>query len=98
MGFIGFTRGRQTEQAVASGNVYTDEKPREFYSQESAPGSDSDDRSLEAKEEAEVQRHPNQITQNAELGVQKAEAAALVWTKTSLYLTFAWSVDDPSHA
>ncbi|OAA40285.1 Major facilitator superfamily domain, general substrate transporter [Metarhizium rileyi] len=50
----------------------------------------SDNLSLEEKNEREVQKHPQQVTANAELGVQKAEAAALVWTKKILYCTYAW--------
>lgn len=32
----------------------------------------------------------DQVTQDAQLGVKKAEAAALVWSKKTLYLTYAW--------
>jgi hypothetical protein len=46
--------------------------------------------SLEEKSEKEAIEHPNEITQDAQLGVQKAEATALVWSKTALYATYAW--------
>lgn len=52
--------------------------------------SDSDTLSLEARNEKEVQLHPNQVTQNADVGVQKAEAAALVWGKKAVWLTYGW--------
>jgi len=52
-------------------------------------GSDSDTLSLEARNEKEVQTHPDQVTQSAELGVQKAEAAALVWGKKTVWATYA---------
>lgn len=57
-----------------------------------ATGSDSDDLSLEAQNEKELDLHPDQVTQNADTGVQKAEAAALVWPKWAVYATYAWYV------
>lgn len=56
------------------------------------PPSDSDSSrlSLEAQDEKEIQAHPDQITANAALGVQKAEAAALVWPKWAVYATYGW--------
>lgn len=50
----------------------------------------SDTVSLEEKNEREIIEHPNEITQDAQIGVQKAEATALVWSKTALYATYAW--------
>jgi hypothetical protein len=46
--------------------------------------------SLEARNEKEIQQHPNEVTANAHLGVQKAEAAALVWSKKAVWATYAW--------
>jgi hypothetical protein len=57
----------------------------------------TDTNSLEARNEIEVQQHPDQITADAHIGVQKAEAAALVWGKTALFLTYAWCVSTPSN-
>ncbi|CAN8098833.1 unnamed protein product [Discula destructiva] len=56
------------------------------------PISDSDSSrvSLEARDEKEIQAHPDQVTATAEPGVQKAEAAALVWPKWAVYGTYAW--------
>ncbi|KAJ5153225.1 uncharacterized protein N7482_009703 [Penicillium canariense] len=53
------------------------------------PG-DVDAQSLEERNEREVHEHPDEITHNAQIGVQKAEAIALVWSKTALYATYAW--------
>lgn len=46
--------------------------------------------SLEQLDEQEINAHPDQITAGAALGVQKAEAAALVWPKWAVYCTYAW--------
>ncbi|GIJ87974.1 hypothetical protein Asppvi_006890 [Aspergillus pseudoviridinutans] len=50
----------------------------------------SDTPSLEEKNEREIIEHPDEITQDAQIGVQKAEATALVWSTTALYATYAW--------
>ncbi|RDW93993.1 putative siderochrome-iron transporter [Aspergillus mulundensis] len=57
------------------------------------PESDSDpssDSSIFARNEKEVEQNPDKITQDAHLGVQKAEAAAMVWSKKAVYATYAW--------
>ncbi|KAH8788616.1 MFS transporter [Diaporthe sp. PMI_573] len=46
--------------------------------------------SLEEINEKEIQANPDHVTAGAALGVQKAEAAALVWPKWALYATYAW--------
>ncbi|KAJ5507328.1 hypothetical protein N7527_009471 [Penicillium freii] len=46
--------------------------------------------SLEERNERELLEHPHEVTQEAQVGVQKAEATALVWSKTALYATYAW--------
>lgn len=46
--------------------------------------------SLEQLDEKEVNAHPDQVTAGAALGVQKAEAAALVWPRWAVYCTYAW--------
>ena len=54
-------------------------------------GSDSDDTlSLEAQNEKETKLHPDEVTRNADTGIQKAEAAALVWPMWAVYCTYAW--------
>lgn len=59
---------------------------------EISAGTDTDSSrlSLEARNEKEIQQHPNQVTADAHLGVQKAEAAALVWSKKAVWATYAW--------
>jgi MFS family permease len=46
--------------------------------------------SLEEVNEKEIQANPDHVTSGAALGVQKAEAAALVWPKWALYATYGW--------
>lgn len=55
-------------------------------------GSDQSRLSLEAQNEKEVEAHPDEVTKDAQLGVQKVEAAALVWSKQAVYATYAWWV------
>jgi hypothetical protein len=50
----------------------------------------SDTQSLEERNERQVQDNPNEITHDAQIGVQKAEATALVWSRTALYAVYAW--------
>ncbi|KAL4880521.1 major facilitator superfamily domain-containing protein [Aspergillus karnatakaensis] len=52
--------------------------------------SDSSDLDLFARNEKEIEQNPDQVTRDAHLGVQKAEAAALVWNKKAVYATYAW--------
>ncbi|EXJ81025.1 hypothetical protein A1O3_07313 [Capronia epimyces CBS 606.96] len=51
---------------------------------------DSDGLSLEEQNEKEVIQNPNRVTEHAQLGVQKAEAVALVWPKAAVYATYLW--------
>ncbi|KAF4959779.1 hypothetical protein FSARC_10629 [Fusarium sarcochroum] len=53
-------------------------------------GTSSDGLSLEEKNEKEVIENGAHITTDAQIGIQKAEAAALVWSKTTVYITYAW--------
>ncbi|OQD86624.1 hypothetical protein PENANT_c007G07395 [Penicillium antarcticum] len=41
-------------------------------------------------DEKELALHPDQVTEGAELGQQKAEAAALVWSRSALVGIYAW--------
>ncbi|KAI9374332.1 major facilitator superfamily domain-containing protein [Aspergillus egyptiacus] len=52
--------------------------------------SDSSDLDLSARNEKEVELHPDRVTEDAHLGVKKAEAAAMVWSKKAVYATYAW--------
>lgn len=38
----------------------------------------------------ELAQHPDEVTEGAELGQQKAEAAALVWGRPALVGIYAW--------
>lgn len=96
MGVLDNIRGRDTSQLNAA--VYRSE-PADVPVEQKSPGhtqdmiaSDSDTLSLEARNEKEVQLNPDQITANAELGVQKAEAVTLVWSKRTVYAVYAWWV------
>lgn len=60
--------------------------------QEHQTGS-SDTESLEQRNEREILERPNQVTQDAQPGIQKAEATALVWSSKALYSTYAWYVN-----
>lgn len=51
---------------------------------------ESSDLSLFAQNEKEVEQNPDQVTQNAHVGVQKAEATTLVWPKQAVYASYAW--------
>lgn len=60
---------------------------------ETGPSSSgSETLSLEAQNDKDIQQNPDQVTRDAQLGVQKAEAAALVWSKKAVYATYAWWV------
>jgi hypothetical protein len=74
--------GADTEKGEQHSNIATD-----TYDSDS-----TDTNSLEARNEREVQQHPDQVTADAHVGVQKAEAAALVWGRPALLFTYAWSV------
>jgi len=92
MGFIPTIRLRKNT-GVASQVGGFDSDQHEPPLQDSS-ASDSDTLSLEARNEKEVQLHPNEITRHADLGVKKAEAAALVWGKKTVWATYAWYVAD----
>lgn len=53
-------------------------------------GSDADTLSLEARNEKEVRDHPDDVTSSAQEGVQKIEAAALIWGQKTVYAIYAW--------
>lgn len=90
MGVFDVIRGRQDSQIVADLEVTEDS--HEPKNDLETPPSDSEDRrlSLEAANEKNIEQHPDEITKNAHAGVQKAEAAALVWSKKAVILTYVW--------
>lgn len=90
MGVLDLVRGRNNTN-VASGVVVTEDQQHREKSPLQNPDSDSNDRSsLEARAEREIELNPGQVTEGADLGVQKAEAAALVWSKKALIGIYAW--------
>lgn len=58
--------------------------------QEAYSSGDDSRMSLEARDEVEIKKHGNVITDHAALGVKKAEAAALVWSRKAVLLTYGW--------
>ncbi|OQO06515.1 hypothetical protein B0A48_08298 [Cryoendolithus antarcticus] len=79
-------RDGSTASAAANDNVHASKEDPHFVHSDS----DSDTLSLGARNEKEVREHPNTITVDALPGQQKAEAAALVWSKRAVYCTYAW--------
>ncbi|KAJ5631994.1 MFS general substrate transporter [Penicillium lividum] len=47
-----------------------------------------DSAKLESTSQAET--HPDEVTKEAQIGVQKAEAAAIVWSKKAVYIIYGW--------
>lgn len=45
--------------------------------------------SLESPQKQPFRRPSEEVTQGAQLGIRKAEAAALAWSKKTAYLTYA---------
>jgi MFS family permease len=82
--FRGLTDTRTVQEAAQSDDHNKETGP------DSSSVSDSDTLSLEQQNEKEVQLHGNEVTKGAQLGVQKAEAAALVWPKAAVYATYGW--------
>ncbi|KAK0881488.1 Siderochrome iron transporter 2 [Friedmanniomyces endolithicus] len=89
MGFIPTIRLRKNAGVAAQVGGFDSDQHEPPLQDSSA--SDSDTLSLEARNEKEVQLHPNEITRHADLGVKKAEAAALVWGKKTVWATYAWT-------
>ena len=92
MGVLDMVRGRDNTAAVSDLAGTEDHRPKNSSPEENldTSGSDSDRKSLEARNEKEIELHPGQITEGAQLGIQRAEAAALVWSKKALIITYAW--------
>lgn len=62
-------------------------KPRE----EPTPDiSDGEVPALEMRDEKEAVERPDEINLNAKAGLQKAEAAALIWQKKTVICLLAW--------
>ncbi|KAL1846833.1 Siderochrome iron transporter 2 [Paecilomyces lecythidis] len=91
MGVFDLVKGRHDHHLAAA--VSESEAPQQSKDDAHVhdhSASDSETLSLEEREAREIEKHPDQITKNAQLGVQKAEAAALVWPKKVVYGAYAW--------
>lgn len=86
MGVMDMLRHGRREQAIAENREFSEKGANVSGSSDS----ESDNLSLEARDQKEVLENPNQVTADAQLGVQKAEAAALVWSKKAVYMTYGW--------
>ena len=90
MGILELVRTRdengKTSQAFVPPEVKNQAQEPSAHDVETPPDSDS----LERQDEKEVLEHPNEINANAHLGLQKAEAAALVYTKKAVIGIYAW--------
>lgn len=85
MGVFDVFRGRQDSQVVEDLHV-SEHEPKDLQALD-----DTRERtSLEARNEKAIEQHPDEVTENAYRGVKQAEAAALVWSKKAVYLTYAW--------
>ncbi|PYH80539.1 MFS general substrate transporter [Aspergillus uvarum CBS 121591] len=71
-------RGRKTNHVVE------DLGPADDHASQDTPSEEL------ARAEKEAQEHPEEVTRDAPIGVKKAEAAALVWTKKAIIITYAW--------
>ncbi|KKY13218.1 putative siderochrome-iron [Diplodia seriata] len=93
MGILDNVRGRK-DAVVAEAAVQPAQpppyEPKADYTVEHPSDTNSDTLSLEARNEREVEKHPDEVTKNVDQGVQKVEAAALVWTKKTVYCIYAW--------
>lgn len=92
MGILDLVRGRNDSRHannIAQTGVDNEGKNPADVSADLAV-SDSDNLSLEARNDKEIREHPDQITVEAQPGIRKAEAAAMVWSKPAVYCTYAW--------
>lgn len=60
------------------------------YDPESPPTSDGSHAGDTFDDEKELAQHPDSVTEGAQLGQQKAEAAALAWSWPALVGIYAW--------
>lgn len=82
-------RSERIERHVLGGTEATGKADEAAAAQEPPSGASSQ-LDLADKNEKEVELNGNQVTATAELGVQKAEAAALVWPRWAMYSTYGW--------
>ena len=87
MGFFDKLRSSSRADSAETSPSQNDAEKHDIKDSAYGTDTDSDRLSLDERNEKEVQLHPDQITQNAQSGQQKAEAVALVWSKPALYAT-----------
>lgn len=93
MGVFDVIRGRKDSQVVEDLGYSESHEPKSLGGVPEAPPMESNERlSLEERNERNIQLHPDEVTKDAHLGVQKAEATAMVWSKPALFSTYAWYV------
>lgn len=91
MGVIDTIAGRNDNGRMSKPFVPDDATKQEPISNEiQTSPTDSDNISLEQLDEREVQLNPDQINTKAEAGLQKAEAAALVYGPNTVLAIYAW--------
>lgn len=92
MGFFDNLKSHRAGGHVAGPTSTTNEVEKDAFdnTHDGQYETDSDTLSLEARNEKEVELNPDHITANAQMGQQKAEAAALVWPKWAVYATYGW--------
>lgn len=87
MGLLDNIRVRNDNARVSRSFVEDDSQRDAAVSAETLDAS-----SLEWRDEKELQAHPDVVNDNAQAGLKKAEASALVWSKTTVYVIYAWWV------
>ncbi|KAJ5915846.1 hypothetical protein N7454_010987 [Penicillium verhagenii] len=94
MGAIDIIRGRdengRTSKSFVPPPVYEDDSGAQEETGKEISAVPAGEESLEWHDEKEVQSHPDQINSNADIGLQKAEAAALVYTKKVVLGIYGW--------
>ncbi|KAL1878688.1 Siderochrome iron transporter 2 [Diaporthe australafricana] len=97
MGFLDkFKKPHDTNVVTSTehdGSPAADAKNEHDVEQPRVPESDTNSSSrvsLEELNEKKIQADPEHVTADAALGVQKAEAAALVWPRWALFATYGW--------
>lgn len=93
MGVFDVIRGRHNSQVVEDLGFSESHEPKDVQDIPENPTSGSEGvrrNSLEVRNEKSIEQHPDEVSNDAYEGVQKAEAAALVWSKKAVYGTYAW--------
>lgn len=97
----GYDDGKNIERAILGKESYNSQNVKSEangatgdrssqYDPESPPTSDGSHAGDTFDDEKELAQHPDSITEGAQLGQQKAEAAALAWSWPALVGIYAW--------